>query len=448
MKNKMNFLTIKDNSWTHNSEFDSVPILTSKVVNKTLSKLNMEGIFIYPESVADSVDLSSKQIILQEVDNGIRIGNLVGSIGTHNERLNIVSRFSDSGKNFFFQYLLERVLKVPNLMDLNTNLDNQDEISNLIIFLFPFCLGKALRKGLYKTYVKIDRNDMNPKGPINISRQNKYNIPFLGKIAYSERNLSIDNEMMELIRHAIEYIRLKSFGTILLKDSKINVDKVISATPNYKIFDRKEIINFNIEHPIRHAYFQEYRLLQRLCIKILKSDQVNFGNGKSVVNGILFDCAWLWEEYINSLISDMFYHPENKTGKGAQELFNGKNGKVGLIFPDFIGKSTHNRVIADTKYKFAKNIKNKDYLQMLAYMYRFESKKGIFIYPEKCQLDNDEYKLNSGSTFEKNVGTRDVTVIKMGLEIPQKQSSYSNFKNQIAKNELTFKKQLKEYIEN
>lgn len=87
---------------------------------------------------------------------------------------------------------------------------------------------------------------------------------------------------------------------------------------------------------IRHAYYREYRALQQLCILILQHQKHQIGCGARQVYGILFDGAWLWEEYISTLIGDLFYHPMNKVGSGAQRLF---AGNVGLIYPDFIKKT-------------------------------------------------------------------------------------------------------------
>ena len=79
------------------------------------------------------------------------------------------------------------------------------------------------------------------------------------------------------------------------------------------------------------------------------------------------------------LIEDIFYHPMNKSGIGAQRLF---DGNVGLIYPDFISRNSEMRMIADAKYKPIDNIGNRDYLQLLAYMFRFGAKAGYYLYPE------------------------------------------------------------------
>ena len=180
---------------------------------------------------------------------------------------------------------------------------------------------------------------------------------------------------------------------------------------------------------MRYAYYNEYRALQRLCIMILQHEKHQVGSGVRQIHGILFDGAWLFEEYINLLIGRIFYHPMNKGGKGAQRLF---AGNVGLIYPDFIGRDKSNRVVADAKYKPIENIGNKDYLQVLAYMFRFDAKQGYYIYPEVKESNPLKLLLNQGSTYENDVNARaDVSVIKLGLRIPALACNYADFSDKM-----------------
>ena len=115
----------------------------------------------------------------------------------------------------------------------------------------------------------------------------------------------------------------------------------------------------------------------------------------------------------------------NKGGKGAQRLF---EGNVGLIYPDFISRNSEMRIIADAKYKPIDNIGNRDYLQVLAYMFRFDSKTGYYLYPEAGGSDDLKLRMNRGSTYEANVSPRnDITIIKHGLKIPMDAPDYSCF---------------------
>ena len=122
----------------------------------------------------------------------------------------------------------------------------------------------------------------------------------------------------------------------------------------------------------------------------------------------------------------------NKNGKGVQKLF---ACNIGSIYPDFISRNNQQRIIADAKYKPAKNIGGDDYLQILAYLLRFEAQKGCFIYPEKEKTINALW-LNRGVTYEKNVKARnDISVIKLGLKIPSSAYNYGDFKAQITSEE-------------
>ncbi|MBS6641017.1 MAG: hypothetical protein KH295_08195 [Clostridiaceae bacterium] len=432
----MKKLRIRDNAVVPKASFSEIPDITQKVANKTLKQLEREGVFVFPEQMDESDDLTAEQMILQSVNDYYHSGNVMGFLGYGNERLVITSRFADGEKDHFFQYLLNRVMGYPNLVDLMTDANQDNALFHLLVFLFPRYLKAAMRKGVYKTYVQIHYNDSNVKGVIDVARHITRNTPFVGTVAYHQREYSYDNALMELVRHTIEYINLKAFGRKLLAAVRDEVALVVSATPAYQPYHRAKIAAENRNNPVRHAYYREYRALQRLCLLILQHEQHQMGAGSRQVFGLLFDGAWLWEEYINILIGKHFYHPMNKRGIGAQWLFAQRKG---LIYPDFISENTAQRVIADAKYKPMHNIGNRDYLQMLAYMFRFDAKKGIFFYPEIGEDCILQLKLNKGSTYENNVEPReDICVVKHGLQIPQNASCYESFVVDMQKQEKVF----------
>ncbi len=126
----------------------------------------------------------------------------------------------------------------------------------------------------------------------------------------------------------------------------------------------------------------------------------------------------------------------NKGGKGAQRLF---DGNIGLIYPDFISRDDEARIIADAKYKPLDNIGNRDYLQVLAYMFRFDAKTGYYLYPEATGTDDLLLWMNKGSTYEANVTARDdVSVMKHGLRIPVDAQNYDTFVQQMKASEDAF----------
>ena len=421
----MKLLRIKDNSQREKDDFSQVARLTGKIADKTLEQLEREGVFVFPETVKDAEDITQDQMILQSVNDTYRASNVMGFLGYGDERLVIESRFCREGEDYFFQYLFKKVLNVPNNVDLNSDANQDNQLFSFLLFLFPHYLKAAMRKGLFKKYIRHRYNDGNVKGTIDIARHIEANTPFVGKIAYSQREFSYDNSLMELVRHTIEFIKRKPYGNKLLVKAKDEVKLVINATPGYEPYDRQKIIEQNKKNTVRHAYFREYLALQRLCLLILRHQRHQIGTGARQIYGILFDGAWLWEEYINLLIEDIFYHPMNKGGKGAQRLF---DGNVGLIYPDFISRNSEMRIIADAKYKPIDNIGNRDYLQVLAYMFRFDAKAGYYLYPEADGADDLKLQLNRGSTYEENVVPRDdISITKHGLKIPIDAQNYSEF---------------------
>ena len=145
---------------------------------------------------------------------------------------------------------------------------------------------------------------------------------------------------------------------------------------------------------------------------------------------------------MNMLVGDIFYHPMNKAKQGVQYLFAGNKGK---IYPDFISKNAINRVIADAKYKPIDNIGNKDYLQLLAYMFRFDAKEGFYLYPEAENTDDLRLCVNKGSSYENNVSAREeVCLTKHGLKIPNVTERYDDFVSKIKECEEAFIKGLSE----
>lgn len=432
----MKVLKIKDNNLNKKDDFSEIRTVTGKIADKTLEQLEREGIFVFPEIIKDAEDITRDQMILQSVNDSYRSGNVMGFLGCGDERLIIESRFSGDSEDYFFQYLLDRVLEFPNIVDLSVDADQNNRLFNFLLFLFPYYLKTAMRKGLFKNYIRHRYNDGNVKGTIDVARHITKNTPFIGNIAYSQREFSYDNYLMELVRHTIEYIKRKPYGNNLLTKVKDEVKLVIEATPDYETYDRQKIIDTNKKNVVRHAYFREYLALQRLCILILQHQKHQIGSGSRQIYGILFDGAWLWEEYVNSLIEDIFYHPMNKGGRGAQRLF---GGNVGLIYPDFISRDKNARIIADAKYKPIDNIGNKDYLQVLAYMFRFDAKKGYYLYPEAEGTDDLRLWMNRGSTYEENVMPRDdVSITKHGLKVPADAENYESFVLKMKTSECEF----------
>lgn len=434
----------KDNTVTRTCDVTISEDFLNKIANKNIEDLESSNLFLFPPKVSEVDDLDASHFVMMANIDEIRTTNVMGVIGYKNERLFIGSRF-DEGNDYFFYYLLKKVLNM-NVINTEVNMEHQSDFLELLIPLFPKFLNNAMKKGLYKEYKVRHHNEANVKGVIDFKRQLKENVPFLGKVAYNTREFSYENHVIHLIRYTIEYIkRRKDLRKVLYMNdvTKENVHIIEENSLEFNSIHAAKVIHQNIRKPVRHGYFFEYQALQRLCIAILRAESNYFKkDSNNEVFGILFDGAWLFEEYINTLIGDHYIHPQNTKGIGRHYLFNDANG---LIYPDFISRSGINRKIADAKYKPINNIRGRDYLQLVAYLHRFEAAEGYFIYPFQKSLNKKGEKtltLLSG-VEETSVRDPNVKVIKYGLGIPSQESDFNKFEKVMLHEEAKLKSMIR-----
>lgn len=397
------------------------PKLSQALLNRTLDNLSKEdNIFIFPNDLKNSPDLEKDQKIFEIVNQKIKTGNVIGFLGCGQERLTISSRFSDESNDYFLHYLLNKVLHI-NLTSLDVALSREERLYQLLMYLFPKYLQAALRKGLYKEYQRFSHNDSHVKGVIDVRNHLKKNLPFTGNIAYTTREFTYDNPFMQLIRHTIEYIKnQKSIGQGVLDSlstSRENVAEIVRVTPSYKLADRAKIIRGNQSKPIRHAYFHEYRKLQELCLMILNQEKHGLGYQDQKIHGILFDVAWLWEEYVHTLLPKDFIHPRNKEKLGGISVFSVGKRKV---YPDFYDRER--KIVLDAKYKklefTEKGINREDLFQLISYSYILKAEKAGLVFPSKDKVvDNEIGKLAGYGALLK----------KWSIQIPRDSSSYREF---------------------
>ena len=411
------------------------PNLSQALLDRTLDNLSREGnIFIFPNDLTHSPDLDKEQKILETVNQKIKTGNVIGFLGCGQERLTISSRFSSKSDDYFLHYLLQKVLNI-NLTSLDVGLSREERLYQLLIYLFPKYLEAAMRKGLYKEYQRFSHNDSHIKGVIDVVNHLKKNLPFTGNIAYTTREFTYDNPMMQLIRHTIEYIKnQKSLGRGIIYTNRDNITEIIRVTPSYKQADRAKVIRRNQDKPLRHAYFREYRKLQELCLMILNREEHGLGYQEQKIHGILFDVAWLWEEYVHTLLPKEFIHPRNKDKTDGISVFSNRERKV---YPDFYDRER--KIVLDAKYKklelTEKGINRDDLFQLISYAYILQAEKAGLIFPSIDQAVSSEIgKVEGYGVFLK----------KWSIQIPQKTSSYSEFYEMLGKSERIFQNNIKQ----
>lgn len=387
-------ISLTDNNIVANTYSRNDVAALFPIADKSISQLCRENehLLVFPFSIEDTDDRIGEASVLniKNTDDPeivtINTANIMGFIGVENLQIKIMSRFDEGRDDFLLHYMLQKVLSF-NLFDLSHN-NEQEDVFDFVMFMFPYFLKNAMRQGVFREYQHFKHNDSNIKGTIDVGRHICRNVPFVGKIAYSTREYSSNNRMTQLIRHTIEFMKTKKYGMAVLnidRETKENVRTIIEHTANYNKCERNSVISKNLRFK-SHPYYTEYHALQSLCLQILRKEEVKYGEHDDEICGILFDGAWLWEEYVNTILRDYgFKHPKNKLRKGRIYLFEDNSG---VRYPDFYKEG----VVLDAKYKRLGSYDNvaridrDDIHQVISYMGALKATKGGFVSPlEKKQ---------------------------------------------------------------
>lgn len=436
-----NNLKKKDEGIFLRKDIEALFAITGKTVDE-LCKEN-ERLLVFPYSLGRADDRVGQNTVLtlnntiNPLQVRIHTGNVMGFIGVGDIQVKIRSRFDARRKHndFFLHYMLQKVLSY-NLFDLNFSNDNDDGL-DFLMFLFPHFLKNAMRQGIYKEYKTFKHNDANVKGTINLSRHLAHNLPFVGNVAYSTREYTYDNSTTELIRHTIEVMKTSPYGRAILninRDTIGHVQTIIEHTSSYNKNERSAIISKCMRHTA-HPYFTEYRPLQNLCLLILRGEETRYGNSDDEICGILFDGAWLWEEYVNTLLrAEGFHHPKNKKRTGRVAIFEDGSG---TCYPDFYKKG----IVLDAKYKRLERcdkvaaVGNADLYQLISYTTILKAKEGGFVVP---------LTISQPKTPRSRVRNSLIKLSVFGILIDQVSTTYAEFCQKMEEGEKEFLNALKE----
>lgn len=444
----MSIIQIADNNYKGVSIDKSDIENIKQFANKKIKYLKENNLFILSKnSFKDDIE-NSDIIELDEVNNKIYSNNIMGFIGYNDTQIKITSRFTpNSDEDYFLHYMLQKVF-YSNIFNWEYTTE-RDYSFDFLIYMFTYFFQKAIRQGIFKSYQKREYNDANVRGVIDINRHIKNNVPFNGKIAYNTREYSYDNNITQLIRHTIEYINTKSKGILNInEDIKSGVFQIIEATKRYDKNKRQSIINKNLKK-LNHPYFYEYEPLRKICVQILRHEEIKYGREENKIYGILFDGAYLWEEYIYTILKDLdFLHPRNKEKTDGINLLN----KKWTVYPDFY--NYNKQIVLDTKYKMLNKDNDKidgsDKHQIISYVYTLGAKIGGFVYPS----ENKEFSFDNigilNREYNKNIlEDYSPSIFKYAFLIPNKKSNEENFENindfkkEIEKSENDFKEKIK-----
>lgn len=433
--------------WNGGAQVDECLAADIKSIAAIKALKDHPNLLVFPHSFTEYDEGFGEKCIctFDEEEGKIHTNNIVGFIGKNKTQLTIRSRFTKNldeknDEDYFLHYMLQKVFGV-HIFDLK-HTTSKEKVFDFSLYLFPHFLKKALRQGVYREYQTRHYNDANVRGTIDVSRHLRTNLPFAGNIAYRTREYLYDNDTTQLIRHTIEHIRCHKWGANILScdtETKDFVSQITQVTESYQKNQRQSVINRNLK-PVRHSLYTEYEPLRKLCLQILRHEHLKYGQKKDEIYGVLFDGAWLWEEYLGIVLKESFNHYLKGKGKRWKLFDTGQQ-----IIPDYLSKDFS--VVADAKYILLdkqKSYRNEEsataiYYKTITYMYRWNAKIGLLLHPVP---DSDSVKISRHQIID-----TEGCVTKVGFPIPKHATTFGEFSETMRINEVEYKRLCREYIQ-
>lgn len=459
-------ITLKDYSELPNnlqSDSDEAEKLRNCLLN-----LSADQVLSIPEMTETEKDSFR---ILTNFNGKYWTQNYIGLLQIEEKNVFIGSRFDD--ESFFFtQYILDRALgmNINILQNMDPGVGCGDILEQLLAFVFAAQIERAYRKGLYRRYRTYECNDSKVKGKIDITRHIRLNPINNGKIAYSYREYTADNDVNKMIFTAYTYLQ-KRHPNIMknLEKKRKTVGECITQFRNImQPASRQEAQKLvqRERRKITHSIYHDWEEVRKTAILILRHMGifVRDAQAEKTIHGVLINMNWVWEQYLQSILEDEIkgkgytFQPQDE-----KNIFIRNKNPLHTLKPDLcIYKDEKSALILDAKYKNAWSdaVQNKngnfdervreDYFQILAYMYGFRcNKAGIFC---PCSASNSSHSEHEYYEYTITKDREKEKFYLLPLYIPHSQESKNNsfksFKEVMEKtNEPKFKEQVKNILE-
>ncbi|MEK4023417.1 McrC family protein [Sporosarcina sp. FSL W7-1283] len=344
----------------------------------------------YFDIIANNVDKKFYSVAYKPVGLEITASNYIGTVPINKSlALNIKPKIGI--KNFFYILLkserelnmLEDFMRKYNKMENNTNL------IDLLTIAFLKKMQKIEREGIYRDYVRKERNSSTTKGKIlfkeHITLNVFKNIDY--RVVHSFQELDRDilsNQVIKLtVEHLIRYYRLfgkekKYLRKLLYLREVFSRVSYVSHIIDFSQQDIKRLIN---DIPQIRSYYVD---VLETCFLIMKRATFQFEKGidsKGLnLPSIYINTEDVFERFLLNALVDLEDDQNVSFYKGKKYLFS--DVSIPRIEPDIVIEE--NKVvtcIADAKYKGDKP-KREDIFQMISYLVSYNCEVGVFILPK------------------------------------------------------------------
>ena len=385
------------------------------------------------------------------------------------------SRFDESKSYNFTNYILSRALRTnsPIFPDMQIHRASGRCLEKILAFIFVSQVRKAYKQGLFRCYRNFEENNSHVRGRIRVERHIKLNPIFNGKIAYTYREYTPDNDINRIIftayyqlcRRNGSFMRnlLKGFENREVKNCFSQLGNITSPASRQEI---SQLLKTN-KKKIHHSVYRNWEPVRKTAIWILRHIGIaSHKSGSDEYRGFLINMTKIWEIYLKEIMDEhniIFKAQHDEDILFDKDILENKRS----IKPDFLNENDH--IVMDAKYKnhwekIAKDeieakCKSKsweyvreDVFQILSYMYIFDSYTSVILCPLLTK-NNEETEGNAADSYEykkylisKRTHLEEKNMYILPLRIPNDNLSYTEFIASMKNSEDIFCKSLEKII--
>lgn len=381
--------------------------------------------------------------------------------------LEVRSRFDTLDRPWFAAAMLSTIVEDSEGIASQSEIYNgeTDIFGFMKAVLFAKYLERAYKAGIYRPYVRNEYNNSRPRGSLDIARHLRLNLARKDRVAYVTRERDENNPLNRLIMHTWRYLKSK-FPAVSGALDKNTLHRALGELQAYTASSNDSVSKCVMQnlHPITGPYYTDYEKLRKLCLSILRDENVNaniYGDtaADEFAHGITFYVPDLWEMYLeryikNGLGGTYLEAQCNSYVYSKADIDLRKGGSIGFcnqhIRPDYVFFKEKNGsavMVLDAKYRKWDNNSNDDGLpwekkpadmddfdKLLRDMVCFNTKACGIIYPAK-NISETKAELHSLSEMNPDIH---IYIIRVG--IPDTSGEELTYTEWLSKFEASFSK--------
>lgn len=317
--------------------------------------------------------------------DGVKFSHYVGAIQIGHLTIEILPKADkkeNANTNQWHDVLMEmlkecRLIKVETLASARLQL-RTNSILELYFEIFFKELEKLLRKGLFRSYRKVEANTKFLKGKLIFHKNVQKNFAHQERFYAEYQQYDYDHLLNRMLRRALDILETLVISPSLL--SRIKEMKTYFPKARKLNFTERDFQKFT--HDRKTKPYQTVLEIARLLVLNFSPD---LRGGKHHLLAIMFDMNVLFEEYVFRQLKRLEDANLEVRRQQRKPFFQRRK-----IQPDIVLTYFGKKYVLDTKWKVLQAVKPSmaDLKQIYVYNKYFKAERSLLLYPKVHAIDD------------------------------------------------------------